>query len=65
MAVDIILKDIEWDGINKLKVPLEGGGTQIFSIGGGGDPDGDNLGYGITDGTIPRVGIAKVGSVEI
>ena len=27
--------------------------------------DGDNLGYGITDGSIPRVGIAKVGSVQI
>ena len=27
--------------------------------------DGDNLEYGITDGTIPRVGIAKVGSAQI
>lgn len=27
--------------------------------------DGNNLEYGITDGTIPRVGIAKVGSAEI
>ena len=28
-------------------------------------PNGDNLEYGITDGTIPRVGIAKVGSAEL
>ncbi len=35
MSVDIILKDIEWDGVNKIRVPLEGGGTQDFSIGGG------------------------------
>ena len=27
--------------------------------------DGNNIGYGITDGTIPRVGIAKVGYAEI
>lgn len=35
MSVDIILKDIEWDGVNKIRVPLEGGWTQDFSIGGG------------------------------
>lgn len=28
-------------------------------------PDGDNIGYGITDGTIPKVGIAKIGSAQI
>ena len=27
--------------------------------------DGNNIGYGITDGTIPRIGIAKVGYAEI
>ena len=27
--------------------------------------DGDSIGYGIIDGTIPRVGIAKVGSAQI
>lgn len=27
--------------------------------------NGDNLEYGITDGSIPRVGIAKVGSAEL
>lgn len=26
---------------------------------------GDNLGYGITDGSIPKVGIAKVGSAHV
>ena len=27
--------------------------------------DGNNLEYGLTDGTIPRVGVAKVGSAVI
>ena len=35
MSVDIVLKDIEFDGVNKIRVPLDGGGTQDFSIGGG------------------------------
>ena len=41
MSVDIILKDIEWDGVNKIRVPLEGGGTQDFSIGGVVTPTGN------------------------
>lgn len=28
-------------------------------------PNGDNLEYGITDGSIPRVGIAQVGYAEL
>ena len=35
------------------------------SIGTGTIANGNNLEYGITDGTIPRVGIAKVGYAEI
>lgn len=35
------------------------------SVGTGTITNGDNIGYGITDGTIPRVGIAKVGYAEI
>ena len=35
MAVDIELKGEDWTGINKIRVPLDGGGTQDFSIGGG------------------------------
>ena len=27
--------------------------------------DGNNIGYGITDGTLPLVGVAKVGQAEI
>lgn len=27
--------------------------------------DGNNIGYGVTDGSIPKVGIAKVGSAEL
>lgn len=35
------------------------------SIGTGTIANGNNLEYGITDGTIPRVGIAKVGYAEL
>ena len=35
------------------------------SIGTGTIVNGNNLEYGITDGTIPRAGIAKVGYAEI
>ena len=35
MSVNIDLKDETWSGINKIRVPLDGGGTQDFSIGGG------------------------------
>ena len=34
MAVDIELKGEDWTGINKIRVPLDGGGTQDFSLGG-------------------------------
>ena len=27
--------------------------------------DGNNIGYGLTDGTLPIVGVAEVGSAEI
>ena len=27
--------------------------------------DGNNIGYGLTDGTLPLVGVAQVGSAEI
>lgn len=36
------------------------GATVVGSI-----VNGDALGYGITDGTLPLVGVAKVGSAEI
>lgn len=35
MSVDIDLKEQTWEGVNKMSVPLEGGGRQVFSIGGG------------------------------
>lgn len=35
------------------------------SIGTGTIANGDNLEYGITDGTIPRAGIAKAGYAEL
>lgn len=35
MSVDIDLKEQTWAGVNKMSVPLEGGGRQVFSLGGG------------------------------
>ena len=35
MSVNIDLKDETWSGVNTIRVPLAGGGTQDFSIGGG------------------------------
>lgn len=40
-------------------------GTLLTGTGSSGGVDGDNLGYGITDGTIARVGIAKVDSAVL
>lgn len=33
MSVDIDLKEQTWAGVNKMSVPLEGGGRQVFSLG--------------------------------
>lgn len=35
------------------------------TIGTGSLVNGDNIGYGITDGTIPKAGIAKAGYAEL
>lgn len=35
MSADIDLKEQTWAGVNKMSVPLEGGGRQVFSLGGG------------------------------
>lgn len=35
MSVDIDLKEQTWAGVNKMSVPIEGGGRQVFSLGGG------------------------------
>ena len=35
MSADIDLKEQTWAGVNKMSVPLEGGGRQVFSLGSG------------------------------
>lgn len=35
MSANIDLKEQTWAGVNKMSVPLEGGGRQVFSLGGG------------------------------
>ena len=44
-----------------VQLPSTGGSVVLFYDA----TDGNNLEYGITDGSIPRVGIAKVGSAEL
>lgn len=42
------------------------GGVKTEGTGSGGTyPDGNNMEYGLTDGTLPLVGVAKVGSAVI
>lgn len=48
------------DVVSGVTFHLRDGNTATGTI-----ANGNNLEYGITDGTIPRVGIAKVGYAEI
>ena len=48
------------DVVSGVTFHLRDGNTATGTI-----TNGNNLEYGITDGTIPRVGIAKVGYAEI
>lgn len=51
----------EFNNVTGIKAKDDNGNTLIFyhAI------DGNNIGYGITDGTLPIVGVAKVGSAEL
>ena len=51
----------EFTNVTGIKATDDNGVVQRFHN----YPDGDNLGYGITDGTLPIVGVGKVGSAEI
>lgn len=39
--------------------------TVVVAVSGGSIPDGDNLGYGLSDRTLPMVGVGQVGYAEL
>lgn len=57
----VVLWGAEYSDVPAITVPSTGGTTVTFyeAI------DGNNLEYGLTDGTLPLVGVAKVGQAEI
>lgn len=61
MAQNITLLGASYSDVPAVDLPKTGGGTARFydAI------DGDSLEYGLTDGTLPIVGVAQVGSAEI
>ena len=61
MAQNITIMGASYSDVPAVTLPKTGGGTAIFydAI------DGDNLEYGLTDGTLPIVGVAKVGQAVI
>lgn len=67
LADGTVLLDLSTDTLASADQLVQGivahdrtGATLVGSI-----VNGDSLGYGITDGTLPLVGVAKVGSAEI
>lgn len=58
---DVTLWGASYSNVPAVDLPKTGGGTARFYDA----VDGDNLEYGLTDGSLPIVGVAQVGSAEI
>lgn len=58
---EVTLLGAQYHDVPAVELPQTGGGIVVFYEG----TDGNNLEYGITDGTLPLVGVAKVGQAEI
>ena len=58
---DIVLLGATYPDVPAVNLPKSGGGTATFWEA----DDGNNLEYGLTDGTLPLAGVAKVGSAVI
>lgn len=58
---EVTLLGAQYHDVPAVELPKTGGGIVIFYEG----TDGNNLEYGLTDGTLPIVGVAKVGQAEI
>ena len=85
---DIALMGAVYPDVPAVTLPIDGGGTALFTETSDADAlasevaygkkvyvngvliigsliDGDEIGYGLTDGTLPLVGVAKVGQAVI
>lgn len=58
---EVTLLGASYSDVPAVELPQTGGGTVTFYEA----TDGNNLEYGLTDGTLPIVGVAKVGQAEI
>ena len=57
----VVLLGATYQDVPAVQLPSTGGSVVLFYDA----TDGNNLEYGITDGTLPIVGVALVGSAEI
>ena len=58
---DVTVAGASYQDVPAVQLPQTGGGSCMFYEA----TEGDNLEYGITDGTLPLVGVAKAGYAEI
>ena len=57
----VVLLGATYEDVPAVQLPSTGGAVVMFYDA----TDGNNLEYGLTDGTLPIVGVAQVGSAEI
>lgn len=57
----VVLLGATYTDVPAVQLPSTGGSVVLFYDA----TDGNNLEYGLTDGTLPIVGVALVGSAEI
>lgn len=57
----VVLLGATYEDVPAVQLPSTGGSVVLFYDA----TDGNNLEYGITDGSIPRVGIAQAGYAEL
>lgn len=57
----VVLLGATYQDVPAVQLPSTGGSVVLFYDA----TDGNNLEYGLTDGTLPIVGVALVGSAEI
>lgn len=57
----VVLLGATYEDVPAVQLPSTGGAVVMFYDA----TNGNNIGYGLTDGTLPIVGVAQVGSAEI
>ena len=58
---EVTLLGATYHDVPAVQLPQTGGGIVLFWEG----VDGNNIEYGLTDGTMPLVGVAQVGYAEV